>query len=248
MAFVHSRFRFPHALKLLMLLLAALWTFSSAEETVTTEAIVEDTPVVEKHPLPHEIASIVSLTDETFEHTTQASSGQTTGSWLIWFYNSTIDHKEEDAIAFTDAFPELDVWNEHHIVVASVNVHGTGQQTKERFHMGSKYLPAFLYIHQGKMYRYPVSSVSYTWKELLTFCQNPTPAVPAEDIPPPADVLRVIIAKLAANPQLMTGVMVLIMMLGAFVAAVSEHFFAPPPKKTARPVPPTPGDKTLKAE
>jgi hypothetical protein len=239
MAFAYSRFRFKHALQLL-LVFASLWMSASAEEAVTTEA-VEETPIVERHPWPHEIASIVSLTDETFEHTTQASSGQTTGSWLIWFYNSTADNMDD--VSFTDAFPELDVWNEHHIVVASVNVHGTGTQTKDRFYMGSKPLPAFLYIHHGKMFRYPSVS-SHAWKELLAFCQNPSST--PEDIPPPPDFMRLIIAKLAANPQLMTGVMVMIMMLGAFLAAVSEHFV--PPKKGARPVPPAPGDKTLKAE
>lgn len=95
------------------------------------------------------------------------------------------------------------------------------------------------------MYRYPIASSStYTWKELLAFCQNPTSV--AQDIPPPPDFWHLIIAKLAGNPQLLTGVMVLIMMLGAFIAAAMEHFV--PPQKKARPVQPPPGDKTLKAE
>jgi hypothetical protein len=238
--FFSSRAFPKHALQLLLLIAAALLLFSSAEEAVATESVVDAMEL--RHPCPHEIAAVVSLTDETFEHTTQASSGQTTGSWLIWFYNATGDAQTEDRAFFTDAFPELEVWNAQHMVVAAVNVHGTGRQTQQRFAMeSSNDLPAFLYIHQGKMYRYPRAS-TYSWKDLLVFGQNPGPTATPQDIPPPPSLLHAIVAKLAGNPTLLSGVMVLIMMVGAFIAAVTEHFG--PAKKPLRLVP---GEKT-KAE
>jgi hypothetical protein len=130
-------------------------------------------------------------------------------------------------------------------------VHNTGKQTKERFRI--KHLPSFLYIHQGKMYRYP-RSPAYSWQELWVFCQNPT-ATTAEDIPAPPDLLDWIMAKLAQHPRLLSGVMVMIMVLGAFIGAVVEHFFPPQEKKKKQIPPPRPqlhdndgDDHKIKAE
>ena len=225
-----------------LLLFAAamlLWMVLGAEEahvattTDTTDTLENAAVDTKRYPLPHELldsSGVVYLTDETFEHTTQASTGQTTGSWLLWFYNDTA--KEE--MFFTDAFPALDVWQDIHVVVAAVNVR-KAPQTHQRF-LSVKHdpLPALLYLHHGKLYRYPYassssSSLTYSWSALLHFCQNPTAVTVGQDIPPPPDWLHWTIAKLAASPALLSGVMVAIMVLGALLGALLEYVV--PPKK-----------------
>jgi thiol-disulfide isomerase/thioredoxin len=115
--------------------------------------------------------TVTALTDATFEHQTQASTGSTTGSWLVLFY-STIDEDKEKcpncpAIATQfeqlltranseddDAYASNSLYDKG-IVLGTVNVM-TSPQTASRFEIETT--PTILYIHRGKYYTVPKSS------------------------------------------------------------------------------------------
>jgi len=42
--------------------------------------------------LPQSLAKVIDLTDSTFEHQTQSSTGQTTGKWFVKFYAPWCGH------------------------------------------------------------------------------------------------------------------------------------------------------------
>jgi len=125
---------------------------------------------------PQDLPGVMSLTDETFEHQTQASTGQTTGSWLVWFYEDEDDAVEGD-------FPSVDEWLEDHIVLGAVDVAAKGAKVKNRFAINK--LPAFVFFHKGSMYRYPVTTnEGFKWEAVRSWCKNPDPSL-AEAIQPP---------------------------------------------------------------
>ena len=193
---------------------------------------------------PQEMESILILTDETFEHSTQASTGQTTGSWLVWFYNSTADittdtdtttTPQQHRPLFRGNVPSTEQWLEHHIIVAKINVATNGYQTMLRFFghpqknkSSSTMIPSFLYIHHGHMYHVPMvqsdpSPSYYDWDMIHQFCILPNPIL-AMSIPPPPSILDEIITKLAHSPTLFSGVAVMIMILGAFLGTLVESW------------------------
>jgi hypothetical protein len=232
-----------------MLLLLMMMLLLIPVLVVTAEVVVEDTnvEVSKEEPIsiviskpPHEMESILTLTDESFEHTTQASTGQTTGSWLVWFYNSTTatDNNDDDTttnIPFRGTFPSMEQWLEHHMIVAKIDVATNGYHTMERF-FGKKTkkkkpqqdsIPSLIYLHQGKMYlvpmvQYPPPSY-YDWDIIYTFCQEPNPLL-GLPIPKPPSVMHEIITKLANNPSLFSAVAVMIMICGAFIGTLIESF------------------------
>jgi hypothetical protein len=205
--------------------------------------------------LPQDIETIVTLTDESFEHTTQASTGQTTGSWLVWFYSNSNhpsqqeqekEQEQEQLITFVDSFPPLETWLEQHVIVASIHADTVGSQTTKR--LGIETLPSFVYFHKGQMYLIPppqTTTSTYSWATLLEFCRNPDPNV-ARAIPLPPDLIDIIIFKLANDKYLLTGAMVMIMVIGAFIGSVVESCFPPKTPKQSTLIPKK--SKTIKAE
>ena len=188
---------------------------------------------------PHKLPGVVRLTDETFEHSTQASTGQTTGSWLVWFYDG--DH-DKDSAAVKGAFPSEGEWLEDHVVVGSVDAVNEGPKVRERF--GIHELPVFVYFHKGHLYRYPIPGSagtaddgSYAWDALRSFCQNPDPSL-AEAIAAPPSFLDDLLAQIKSLTEkyamseevggkfrvfMVTG-LVVGLVVGLFVKALIGHF------------------------
>mmetsp|Transcript_4025 Transcript_4025/g.5288 ORF Transcript_4025/g.5288 Transcript_4025/m.5288 type:complete len:208 (+) Transcript_4025:63-686(+) len=119
----------------------------------------------------------VRLSDKNFEHETQASTGQTTGSWLVYVY------KPGDQTPFEGDAPEADFWTERHIVLAALNAR-SNPSTIERFHDKGK-LPVFLFIHKNKYYKLYEDSVGsgFSWDELANFAVEGHQESEAFDIP-----------------------------------------------------------------
>ena len=129
---------------------------------------------------------VVTLNDDTFEHETQASTGQTTGSWLVWF------HRRKDDTTIVGTPPDEDFWAEHHTIVAAVDV-SKSELTRTRFQI--KKAPALIYIHKGKFYRYPkTDDYPFSWDTIARFVKEDYATVEAEDVPEPRTLLQIAIA------------------------------------------------------
>lgn len=171
--------RHGRSIQLLILFAVATTWYCSTVQSVEQLDQEEDTFTVSTSSPPQNLPGVMSLTDETFEHQTQASTGQTTGSWLVWFYDD-----EHDSVA--GSFPSESEWLEDHIVVGAVNVaEGKGAKTKKRFSVDE--LPAFLFFHKGKMYRY-FASDKFSWNAVRVFCKSPDASLAEAIQPPPSYV------------------------------------------------------------
>jgi thiol-disulfide isomerase/thioredoxin len=122
--------------------------------------------------LAQETLTVTALTDATFEHQTQASTGSTTGSWLVLFYSTIDEEKCPECPAIAPQFEQLmtadsdDVSSnslyDKGVVLGTVNV-VTSPQTASRFEIETT--PSILYIHRGKYYTVPESSFWTTTRE-----------------------------------------------------------------------------------
>jgi hypothetical protein len=178
-------------------------------------ALVEEPVVI----LPfHQDESVVPLTDATFEHETQASTGQTTGSWLVVFY-------DQDLMVASPAVP-AEYWSEHHIVLGAVEA-ADAPETIDRFKIDQ--LPAILYLHEKKVYPYPddrlAAAAAVKWTDLAAFCENSASAAQgqAQDIPPAPTFMSRLEIKLDAmglsTSMVMAG-QVAVVVVGLWLTAV----------------------------
>lgn len=117
------------------------------------------------------------LTDTNFEHLTQASSGATTGDWLVHFFRDDCDdcHKL-DARLETVACKHKGTIN-----VARINKASTGAITGRR--MGVTKLPSLIFYRHGKLYRYEIEK--YDIESLSSFITGWYKNAQGESIPLP---------------------------------------------------------------
>jgi thiol-disulfide isomerase/thioredoxin len=124
---------------------------------------------------------IVELTDATFEHETQASTGMTTGSWFVFFKAQQCPHCERIYPEF-EALSQDEELSENGIVFATVDV-PSNRATATRFDIRG--FPSFLYLHKGNMYPIKGKRNAETWKHLLTDGFDEKLKDTAMPIPPP---------------------------------------------------------------
>eukprot|EP00933_Yihiella_yeosuensis_P032726 TRINITY_DN26362_c0_g1_i1.p1 TRINITY_DN26362_c0_g1~~TRINITY_DN26362_c0_g1_i1.p1 ORF type:complete len:165 (+),score=37.32 TRINITY_DN26362_c0_g1_i1:88-582(+) len=93
------------------------------------------------------VAEVKVLNDATFEHETQASTGATTGSWLVLFRTKTERCAKLQEILET---AEEDLRQEY-VIPASVDL-AANKGLQERFNL--KKAPATLLVHKNKLFRY----------------------------------------------------------------------------------------------
>eukprot|EP01134_Creolimax_fragrantissima_P006573 CFRG6573T1 len=94
------------------------------------------------------LAGSIVLTDENFEHKTQASTGSTTGLWFNKFYAPWCGHCKELAPVWDELADRL----AGEVNVASIDCDGKGADTCERFEVES--YPTLHLIASGKYYKY----------------------------------------------------------------------------------------------
>jgi hypothetical protein len=199
---------------------------AAAVDDTAPDDTPQDTPsgsAVEEDPVVtvsfHQDVSVVPLTDANFEDETQASTGQTTGSWLVAFYDQDLVVSGPGVTA--------EYWSEHHIVLGAVKA-TDAPETIDRFEID--HLPAILFLHEKKVYPYPENRLTaiaagVTWMDLAAFCEHSATAAEgqARDIPPAPTFISRLEAKLDAmgvSTSMVMGAQVAVVVVGLWLTAL----------------------------
>jgi len=141
---------------------------------------------------------VKELTDETFEHLTQAATGATTGDWFVMFYTTECVDCQRLQARWEAVGAELKT----RLNVARINRAGAGAATARRFDVFD--VPSFVLFRQGKMYRYQIRK--YDVPSFISFAQEWYKNVKGERVPVPKspfdDFTAMIADYLRQNPWL----------------------------------------------
>ncbi|VEU40526.1 unnamed protein product [Pseudo-nitzschia multistriata] len=147
-------------------------------------------------------AEFVTLTDETFEHQTQASTGMTTGSWLVLFGIPNCSNCESLKPVLAELGSDEELY-ERGILTASVDCSEKGSGVCFRF--SATRLPVLVYLHKKRMYRYPLfRDVDNEFRTLPTasdlkyFMETGFVEAGAEAIPEPPSALEALMKPIMA--------------------------------------------------
>ncbi|XP_069681667.1 thioredoxin domain-containing protein [Periplaneta americana] len=136
------------------------------------------------------------LSDDNFEHLTQASSGATTGDWFIMFYSTDCVECQRLQARWEAVGAKLRT----RMNVARVNKQTTGAVTARRF--GVWEVPSFIFFRQGYMYRYNIHK--YDVASFASFVTDWFKNARKETVPVPKspfdDFLQMIVDYLRDNP------------------------------------------------
>ncbi|XP_012289040.1 thioredoxin domain-containing protein [Orussus abietinus] len=142
---------------------------------------------------------VKELTDETFEHLTQASSGATTGDWFVLFYTPSCIECQRLGARWEAVGAKL----KQRVNVARVNKYTTGASTARRFNVVD--VPEFILFKQGKMYRYQIPK--YDVSSFVSFARDWYKNARSERVPVPQspfdDFTQIIANFLRDNPWVM---------------------------------------------
>jgi len=172
--------------------------------------------------------AVKALNDENFEHLTQASTGATTGDWLVMFSKNTCVKSQRLQAVLEAVACEI----KQKMNVARVDKSTDGGATGRRF--GVMDTPAFILFRHGKMYRYELDSI--TIQNLVGFATDFYRNSKPENVPTPKspfdDFTEMIVEQMRENPQMVKlgsiGISILII-LGIFIKFSSSS------KKTTKP-------------
>ncbi|CAD5113589.1 DgyrCDS2752 [Dimorphilus gyrociliatus] len=140
--------------------------------------MIYPSPMIEKNDViiwleQHKNVVMRILTDDNFEHLTQASTGATTGDWLISFEKSGCDQ-------FTPLLEAVAHHLRQKINVATVDL--TRQlELRKRFKIEG--CPSIYLFRHGNMYEY--SFKEFTFQSLTEFAENTYKHSKAEKVPNP---------------------------------------------------------------
>ena len=211
----------------------------------------EDTfvqPKLPVKPLQYQ-SSVVKLVDRNFEHQTQASTGMTTGSWLIWFYksrggtgkiNEITDTTKDPHVLVEGDQPESSFWTEHNIVLSSAHVQ-LSTDTIRRFQLpkpsqendSDDGYPLFVFLHKHKYYVY---DGPLEWESIVDFCLHGYQKVPGKSIPAPRNEFVKVLAILLNDfhPSRLLIVVGVLVVLGGLLYALSVLSIMGEPNNSVR--------------
>merc|ERR1719205_428812 len=175
--------------------------------------------------------SIQDLTDNTFEHLTQASTGATTGDWFVLFYTDECEACRRLSAGLDSLACKL----KGRANVARVNKETYGEKTGRRFGLGLDSNPAIIYFRLGKMYRYTLEQ--FDPESMANFVDGFYKNLPAESIPLPKspfdDLVQLCVDYLKEYPLLVGACVALplLLCLAFFFLMKSEE---PKPRKSKK--------------
>lgn len=119
----------------------------------------------------------IELTDDNFEHLTQAATGATTGDWLVYFYDPSC----ANCSYFNPTYRMLaKLVRDEQIGVNIAKIDASkNPETTARFRVNS--FPTVLYFHQGKYYIYTGPRDEFAMLEMIkegTYTQYTRKRVP----------------------------------------------------------------------
>ena len=131
-------------------------------------------------------AEIVELSNDSFEHLTQASTGQTTGKWMVKFYATWCGHCKRLEPVWVSLDTELkENHSEKGINVANVDAI-QNRDLALRFQV--KGYPTLMYFAKGRMYRYQGPR---DLESLVNFVTEGYQTEEGEDVPIPPSWVEV---------------------------------------------------------
>eukprot|EP01025_Chloroclados_australasicus_P012402 TRINITY_DN15704_c0_g1_i3.p1 TRINITY_DN15704_c0_g1~~TRINITY_DN15704_c0_g1_i3.p1 ORF type:complete len:232 (-),score=15.16 TRINITY_DN15704_c0_g1_i3:195-836(-) len=127
---------------------------------------------------------VIELTSKNFEHHTQASTGQTSGRWFVFFYEPT----RGACIKLLTQWEDMSMQHQgDNIIYAKVNI-ANSPEIKERF--GITDTPHFILFRDQKMYTYKGPVIGHeASKSLHNFYTLDSWKIDAEEIPQPVSKL-----------------------------------------------------------
>uniref|UniRef100_A0A383W5L7 Thioredoxin domain-containing protein n=1 Tax=Tetradesmus obliquus TaxID=3088 RepID=A0A383W5L7_TETOB len=150
---------------------------------------------------------VVSLSDSTFEHQTQAAAGQTTGHWCVLFTNSSLA-EDPWQVAAEDAWHTLAEDADKSVIMAKVDV-ASSRAVAKRFGISST--PAVLLFRDRGMYSVSLAGMTSPDADKLAaavtafveggYEQQAAAAVPAE--PGLLDVAKEAAKVVKVSPNIM---------------------------------------------
>jgi protein disulfide-isomerase-like protein len=121
---------------------------------------------------------VVTLTDDTFEHQTQASSGQTTGAWFVKFYAPWCGHCRAMAGTWAELAAEL---QDTGVIIADVDA-TANPITTDRFNGLVKGFPTLLLFRDRAVFKYKGAR---DLESLKTFAKETFVEARRNDVPGP---------------------------------------------------------------
>ncbi|XP_076761955.1 protein disulfide-isomerase A4 [Xylocopa sonorina] len=162
--------------------------------------------------------TVKELTDDTFEHLTQASSGATTGDWFVMFYSTDC----VECVRMIARWEAVAAKLKQRVNVARIDKYTTGAYTARRFNVYE--VPTFIFFRHGKMYRYQIPK--YDINSFVSFAKEWYRNARAEPVPVPQspfdDVVQISADFLRENPWVMKlgsitiGVLIIISVASKF--------------------------------
>ncbi|CAD6235652.1 GSCOCG00007952001-RA-CDS [Cotesia congregata] len=169
------------------------------------------------------------LTDETFEHLTQVSTGATTGDWFVMFYSDNCVECQRLGARWEAVGAKI----KRRINTARVNKHTSGAATARRFSVYD--VPELILFRRGKMYRYQIPK--YDVNAMVSFAETWYKNTQAENVPVPQspfDDLTLMIANtLRENPWIMKlgSMIICILVIVSVVSKLRNKTETPATKK-----------------
>ncbi|KAF0687288.1 Aste57867_20954 [Aphanomyces stellatus] len=180
-------------------------------------------------------SNVIDLTTDSFEHLTQASTGATTGDWLVEFYAPWCGHCKSLAPVFEEVADEL----KGDVNVAKVDV-PANTALGQRFNI--KGFPTILFFHKGAMYEYESTRtkgdlIEYARKGYESGAKQAVPGVPTlvDDIQKELVVIQNdVVQLLATKKNAIIAIFASGLLIGLFLGSFCNCFSSRPVAKTKR--------------